>query len=285
MNKNNKNNINQMRVSRTLSFFAQDLLEKYNLKSYRDKNKPAFFYGIYTKTDLKVVQHHKSMKVIIWSGSDINYQENDRIVEWIKILKKLKNIYFISNSKFISDDMTNLKLSFKFLPISGIRLNKFSPIVKGNSIYIYTSATKPTTYGKNIYEEIIKKLPQFNFILAANTTSIETAKNRNIKIDKRIISLNKNDMKKIYQQCFIGLRLTEHDGISYTVAELGLCGIRCIHNGNQPNAINYTNIDDIIKSILLESRKINTKNEKLAHRMKKYLTVKKNWRNGKFYLD
>ena len=276
-------NINQMRVSRTIFFFKKDLLEKYKLKEYHSKNSPAFFYGIYTKTDLKAVIKHNSMKIIIWSGSDINIKECDRVKEWIKELRNLKNIYFISNSRFISNDMRSLKLPFRFLPISGVKINRFKPIKKGKSIYIYTSATKPSTYGKHLYEKIIKRLPQFNFILATNKSSIITAKKRGVKIDDRILSFNKNNIVQIYKKCFIGLRLTEHDGISYTVAEMGLCGIKCIHNGGQPNAIGYNGLEDIIKSIIKESKMMGTIDMNLALRTKKYLSIKSKWKDPKFY--
>ena len=80
-------------------------------------------------------------------------------------------------------------------------------------------------------------------------------------------------MPSLYNKCFIGLRLVPHDGLASTVQELGLMGIKCVHNGNSPSALNYNTISDILSHIEKEAKTIGTKDEKLAEEVKKYLTI------------
>lgn len=268
----------QMRISKTITFFKKDLLTRYNLKDYHDPCKPAFFYGIYTKTDMYALDNHKGMKVIIWSGSDIN---NYKTEDYINKIKKIKNVYYISNSMYISKSMDHYNLLYKQLPICGIDTSRFKSIKNGNCIYIYTSATKPSIYGKQLYEQVIARLPQFKFIIAANKLSVDTAKDRGI--DNKVQYFNKKNMLNVYRKCFIGLRLTDHDGISYTVVELGLCGIRCIHNGHQPNAIKYNDVDDIVNSIIIESKKIGKIDHDISKNTRNWLNIGPNWKLTNYY--
>jgi hypothetical protein len=274
--------IRQIRVSKTITFFKTMIMNKYNLVDYNDISVPAFFFGVYTDTDIDAIKKHAGMKVIIWSGTDIDYLNNKKVVPFVKELKKLKNIYHISNSEFINNDLTHFKMPYKFIPVCGIDVTKFKPLKKSNCIYIYTSATSPLKYGSMIYMQVIKKLPQFKFIIASNSTSYNNAKTKN-KLDKQIQNIKSDKVIDLYKQCFIGLRLTEHDGISYTVVELGLCGIRCIHNGNQPNVIKYQSVDDVVNIIKKESRRINMEHITVRNNMLQWLNISNDWKTDGYY--
>jgi len=275
--------IKQLRVSDTLSFFKDRMMNKYNFTEYTDNKLPTIFFGIYTETDLLVLKRHKGYKVVLWSGTDIDYKNNKNVRIFMKYIKRMKKIHHISNSKFISDDLKYYKLPYKNIPVCGVDASKFKPVAKGKKIYIYTSAIKPTKYGSKMYNEVIKRLPEYKFILAANTKSIEKAKKLGHKYDKRLISLKPENMNRIYKQCFVGLRLTRHDGISYSVIEMGLCGIKCLHNGDQPNAIHYNTVDDIVRAIKKESKKIGYQHLTLSKQTKAYLKLDKRWKNTSYY--
>ncbi len=79
------------------------------------------------------------------------------------------------------------------------------------------------------------------------------------------ISVPYEEIPSIYKQCFLGIRLTQQDGNANTVQEMGLMGIKCVHNGEFPNAINWFNLNDIIKIINEEKKKIGKKDENLAN--------------------
>ena len=132
----------------------------------------------------------------------------------------------------ISRDLKRLDLlGFKSKYINFNLTNKNIPASKdfGNKIYIY-NGPKPgreDIYGKEYYEEVVKRLPEFEYIYSSN------------------LNYNYNDMPKIYRHCFIGLRLTKHDGNANTVQEMGAMGIPVIHNGEHKNSINWEDVDDI----------------------------------------
>jgi len=90
-------------------------------------------------------------------------------------------------------------------------------------------------------------------------------------------------MPSVYSKCFIGLRLVPHDGLGSTVQELGLMGIKCVHNGNSPSALNYKNIDDILKHIENEAKTIGLKDEELSKKVYNYLTIPDNFFNVSTY--
>jgi len=276
------NIIKQMRVSDSIIFFKKGLLEKYKLLDYNSNTLPAFFYGIYTSVDLNALIAHKSIKVIIWSGTDINYKQNKNTSHFLLQINKLTNVYHISNSRFIDNDLNYFKLPYKSLPICGLKTDQFYPVKKNKCVYLYTSLIRPHVYNDKIYNEVIKRLPEYTFIIAINPKGLENYKG---PIGPNIVSVEHDKMMDLYKQCFVGLRLTSHDGIAYTVLELGLAGIRCIHNGNQPNAIKWQGVDDIVTKIKEESRTIGSYGYDINKTMIDYLNLSDDWKNIDFYTN
>jgi len=92
-------------------------------------------------------------------------------------------------------------------------------------------------------------------------------------------------LRKIYERCFCGLRLTKHDGLPNQVIEMGVMGRRTIYNGDIPGSIswNKNNIDEIIKNIDIESQKIGTINYEVSNNIKNFIDVKNDWLDTKFW--
>ena len=86
----------------------------------------------------------------------------------------------------------------------------------------------------------------------------------------------------MYRRCFIGMRLTEHDGLAHTVTELGLMGRRCVWNGGSPNAIPYKNVDDVVVAIEAE-RECLPDPEMVAEEMRAYLDIGTDWLDTEWY--
>ena len=111
----------------------------------------------------------------------------------------------------------------------------FKPVSKpGSKIFIYNGIAKGNerNYGKELYEEVVKRLPNYEYIYS-NELGVPNEK-----------------MPEIYSQCFIGLRLTPHDGNANMVQEMEAMGIPVIHNFSK-YGIKYESIDDIILNINL----------------------------------
>jgi hypothetical protein len=283
--------IKQIYISERLRrAFEYDLLKTHPLEEYNNDYEPVIFYGLWSKEDLSVFQKNKSLKIIIWTGGDINYsimcakETGDKVLENINIIRTSPKVKHISISSFISASLSRLGIKYKEVPFMGIDFDYFKPTIKGNSIYVYTTVGEPKHYGSDLYNKVKEKYTDINFIFTWWINSQEYSEKTKYQ--------NKNSMKyyekkelveKIYPQCFVGLRLTPHDGLSATVQELGLMGIKCIHNGNSPSSLNYDTFEDICQHIDTEQKKIGTLDEELALQVKNYLTIDPNFFMTSFY--
>ena len=170
-----------------------------------------------------------------------------------------QNIKIYCQSKHLYDIVLTIypKHLTYLTPITPVLINNFyDPFnIKGKYIYIYTSHNEKTAvniYGKNIYCKVIDKISyKYNFIIA-------TAKTH-------------NNIKDIYKDCFIGLRLTKYDGLGATNIELGLMGIKCITNNISPNCLHWNDVDDIINHIENESKNIGRTDHVLAKNVKQFI--------------
>ena len=169
------------------------------------------------------------------------------LIPILKNLRKTKDIkiYYISKDLYNRGKKCNLDgylVNLNLVPDDYKKsFETVNNIKKRNKIYCYTGFNK---LGKLYHYDIIRyiedKLSQYEFIYSHEL---------NVPFDK---------MKQIYQECFMGIRLTDMDGNANTVLELGELGIPVIHNGNQYNTIPYyvdfknkhEMIDDIITKII-----------------------------------
>lgn len=233
-----KNNIKYINVSKALRHFESRMCKKFNLIKYNklcDKFENVVFFGLYDKNDYTELTNHIGKKFLMWGGTDTNLKYDLRI----NILNKIKNYYDIINLS-ISDNITNSLKKYDIISIpiylNMVNINIFKPLEKlGKSIYIYNGFTKGNEeiYGKSIYQRVIEKIPEYEYIFSNN------------------LNVEYNQMPEIYSKCFIGLRLTEHDGNANTVQEFNAMNIPIIFNGT--GGIKWKNIDDIIKIIKIHS--------------------------------
>ena len=272
--------------------FGKQLKTATPLENYYDNYKPAIFYGIWSDNDLKTLCDNKSLKIIIWSGGDINadkYRAENiimRVSKNVNKIKQLTKVVHISKSYFIDKSLEGFGLQYIRVPYIATDFNMYKPVTRGNSIYIYTSPNMDWYYGYELYDKVVEKYKNINFIFACCKASYDSIKKKKNNIELKYIPkyYEKNELiNKIYPQCFLGLRLTIHDGIANTVQELGLLGIRSVHNGYGPSCLNYETFDDICKHIDNEIKNIDTCDETLANEVRKYLTLPFNFYDTSFY--
>ena len=243
-------NVEQIYISKCLEIFSSRIKLIYNLNNYTDINKPALFFGIYNFNDLNILQKHQHKKYIIWGGTDINDNlQNEKSIHKI-LINKVKQINIEKHfaiSKCISDRLNKHNLNHILINFNLVDWNLFNiPKKLGNNIYIYNGHNKTDTYiyGNNIYKKIIKKFPEYNFILS-NT-----------------INIPYNKIYTIYQKCFIGLRLTNKDGNANTVQEMNAMNIPVIHNGTEENSLHWNTEEDI--ELLIRYRNIDIFNNSIS---------------------
>ena len=133
-------------------------------------------------------------------------------------------------------------------------------------------------YGYAIIRAVQEKMPDIKFIITDSHTETPHFM-----------------MQELYDQCFVGLHPTSHDGQSTTVAELGLMGRRVIHNGLAPNCIPWREggkyplqyVDDIVESIKREQEAkhavLRVSQIELALQVRKFLDIGEYWLDTDFY--
>jgi hypothetical protein len=109
-----------------------------------------------------------------------------------------------------------------------------------------------------------------------------------------------SELYEVYKDCFIGVRLTEHDNMALSCVELGLMGRYSIFNGNIPCAINYPcepytwnplhrrqwvwqdeSLMGVVGGMILETDREPSK--ELAEEMKEFVHDNEDWLDTKFY--
>lgn len=259
--------------------FASAMAKKYNLED-RSNNinpkEPLLMFGCYDFRHLHMAINHSRFNnqfaVICWGGSDAsNFRkcENPGNAFWPDLCRNA-GIKHIAISHWIAEDLEALGLEYKLLPITPHDFSTIAPEPLGESIYMYQPDSKNYN-GNGLYQELKTRLP-YKFI--------ETS-----------FGLHERDeLMELYKKCFIGLRFTEHDGLSNTVCELGAMGRMVVSNGDTPNCIHYDkdNIDEIIKAIDFEYRYFHDlnadKTEAVSKAVMDYLNIGDDFLNTEFYV-
>ena len=287
------------RVSKSLQHFKTRFLKCFNLVDYNQMNTVScLFYGCYNnENDRNAILRHLNIGVIIWGGSDIKFYKdiylnksknitknikrrlkNKTLRKFIRDMKSKRNLFHLAISSDIKQDLDMLDIPSRRIKFNLSDSVIFRPISLGKCVYVYTSENRPETYGQSIISSIKRKL---HAIEEKEKDSVTTFIER--KIDNANERESYENMPKLYATCFIGLRLTKHDGNANTVQELGLMGRYCVHNGENPNCIEWKTEDDVINAILREKQKIGMTNLSIAKKVKEFLETDNNWLYLSYY--
>jgi len=262
--------IKQCRVSNILTFFATRFMTKYGLVPYNDPNRPALFFGCYRygsgKSDIPIILKHRSLAVVVFGGTD-SLQLSER-PQLYRELWRRPNVRFVAISGYVARDLDKVGVPYKLLPMCPASPKDFHPVPLGPEVYAYSAHGRPGFYGEPIIDRLIRKLPDTGF----NVCYAEPP--GNVPADK---------IAEVYNRCFIGLRLTPHDGLPNTVIELGMMGRRCIWNGGLPNAIPWSSEKDLIRIIIEEKAKVGNTNQKLSKKVKVYLEIGEEWKSSNYW--
>lgn len=215
-------------VSNALKHFKKRFQRFYCKKDYHDSDICVFF-GIYSGKDIEILRKHRGYKFLIWGGTDCNWNYRDKVKNF-EIIKKIPDLYHIAISKDIQERLHLKNIESIFLELDLVDKELFKPVSKkGHCIFIYNGFTKGREYiyGERIYTEVVKRLPKFKFIYSNQ------------------LNLPHEEMPKIYGECFIGLRLTEHDGNANMVQEMKAMNIPVVHNLSD-YGFKWDSVEDIV---------------------------------------
>ena len=244
--------IQQGRISASISGFP--FLKQWGIGPYTDPDKPAVFVGCYNPPeDFRTIMNHQALGVLIWGGTDVDMIAAEKLNK----LKNKPNIKHIAQSGFIARDLQKAGIKYRRLPLTTVP-RIMNPYPLGDKVYCYTppKSNKPRYryYGGHVLEKVMKLMPDQEFILTVPKL------------------YSKEKLFELYKECFIGLRLTEHDGLPHTVVEMGLRGRRCVFNDDIPGAIPWSGAKDIVD--IIKKEKARTANpQKVAKEMYDYLDI------------
>lgn len=230
-----------------------NLMKKYNLRNARDRNRPVLFFGCYGSQIVDAIAWAEKTKVLIWwSGSDITYCFLGR-EHLVDVVRNHPNISHIATVNFIERALQKLGFAYKKVPLMSQLIDDFTPCTLGDSVYVY----KARLYCKGLN---IDRLQNAHPVI--NTGSFR--------------ELTQAQLKEAYMKSYIGVRLLKHDGLSHTVCEMGLMGRKIVWNGDTPNAVSFTDVNDALDKINQISKE-GYDPFRIAKEMYDYLNVGDNW--------
>ena len=242
--------IQQARISKSVNAFKSEYLKKFNLVDCFNIYRPVVFFGMYDDSDYLALRRFNNKIVVVWCGTDSLMITPERA----KIIKQVTATHIVK-SKFMSDDLNKFGILHKILPVSWQQYD-IEPLPLGDNIFHYG---RSDFYGSRHLDEIER---------ATGLKIIRTEKN----------TYSKEQLMKVYESCFIGLRLTRHDGLPNTVLEMGMMGRRSIYNGGIPSSIEWNNIKEIIHSILKEYADRKSADVKgVSDQVKKFINIGDKW--------
>jgi hypothetical protein len=215
-------------VSYALEHFKKRF-QRFYYKNFYYNTGTCVFFGMYSGKDIQILRKHRGYKFLIWGGTDCNWNYIDRVINF-EIINQIPDLYHISISKDIQERLHLKNIESIFLELDLVDKELFKPVSKkGDSIFIYNGFTKGNEdiYGKKIYMEVVGRLPMFKFIYSNE------------------LNLPHEEMPKIYGECFIGLRLTEHDGNANMVQEMKEMNIPVVHNLSD-YGLKWESVEDIV---------------------------------------
>jgi hypothetical protein len=246
-------------VGKTLSFFKENFMSRWDFKNYFDSEKPLVIFG-YDFQDY-LYENHKGYKLIIPSiPTDVpNFQNLTNHKKTIYVGEKIEN--------------TPKDIIFKNETIEIKDYSIFKPNILKDKIYYYSGFRNGwdiKRFDQELIEEIQKKI-KYEIITTQHNT----------KSDYFDIHSLKN---QYYDKTFLNLNLLGRHGMT-TVREMGLMGRKTITMTNVEHykyncIINCSNIEEVIGVINKESQKIGTIQPSINSH-----TVGDEWLNIEYWIE
>ena len=214
----------------------------YLLDDYNNDKRPAVFFGMYRHEDFYLFNNHKSAKVVFWTGQDALNFDRWGEVDYVEHFTAHPRVYELLKSKGLSVTLVQPS-SF---------LNEINPKKLGTKIYAYCPKSMPIYHGI----EIIQELQERGYEILIGDGSHTQEQWRNEMADL------------FYQECYIGLCLSEFAGGGTSIIEMGLRGMFVVTNVFRlSNCLRWSQIEDVISHIECGKVQIGQTNHQLARKV------------------
>lgn len=252
----------------TLTTFQQDAMRKWSMNRYEDRRLPVVFFGCYNRGPRERIMKHTGLVVIVWAGSDsMNMKNHEYFNQFCRANKH--RIFHIAHSHWIRKDLEEVGLEVIDRVILPKDLSAFKYCDNpGKSVYHYTcqDRKRQSFYGTDVVERLITKWGQTKGKPQVHITNF--------------YAMKQEELIHLYEDSYIGVRLTTHDNMSLSCIEMGLMGRPSIFNGNIPGAIPFTDREAIEPLILNGDKK---PSKLLAEEMAEFVYDDMKWLNTEYY--
>lgn len=216
----------QLKTSKIINSFDKAFREKWPFEEYIDETKPTLFFGMYNANDIKAATRHTGKKIIWFAGIDAMSKEH---LTFMKTDSAFKDAVFVAESKWIENDLDAVGIKYESISILMDDIYNWKSEPLGDSLYWYNAESR--RYGREYIKAVKNAFPGMNIIMPERG------------------AFTKNEMPEIYKKCFAGVRTVRHDGMSQSVAEMGLMGRMSIWNGVSPFTMPYDGTEGLIAAI------------------------------------
>jgi len=226
------------------------------MPSYKpNKYKMIYLLGFYTKEDpsnpittrlhMQVFENQKGKKVIHWIGSDVlnlrwtcNFEKIKALKQWFKDDKIIQ----LSEIDYIYDELDEVGIKTKIIPIPPQKLNTPIPLPKEFSVAIYENETNPM-YHTELMDKIVKAMPDIQFYFFGDNSK-KGKKGSNYE------HLGYINVTEWLPKFSCNLRISVHDGLPLLPIEFMTAGRQVVTNVKLKGCIVVDkDIKDIIKGI------------------------------------
>jgi hypothetical protein len=189
------------------------MLSKFDLRLFDNPGEPVVMYGLYKQDDYDFLQNYGNRVHVLWCGSDARIAIGARV----DIIKS-SGCVNIAKNRQIHDTLKSKGIDSRIIPVTPTPMD-IGPEKKGKKVYCYIgNPGKERQYKVNALRQIESRVP-YKFVYAYHN------------------SYPREQLLDIYRQCFIGIRLLDHDGLSNSIIEMALMGRRTISNNPIPGTL------------------------------------------------
>ncbi len=231
--------INQVRFSKDIKYFKKGFMEHWDVEDYHDPDKPAFFAGMYSHSDLNALHRHKGFKVVWLTGTDRRHAKQVMsIPNVVFCMDDLYKEWFIENVGRLPERYKEVRL-----PIKNYNVHK--PTVLGKNVYCYIGNNRG---GGKFSEQTLMEIESKSrhpFIYGIRGHTMHEL------------------IDKFYNESFINIKLNPFAGTT-SAYELAFMGRPSVSNMSGDWYLKWETVDDIVETIENESKKIGTMPECLV---------------------
>jgi hypothetical protein len=182
-------------------------------------------------------------RVIHWVGSDIEYYRNTRTLH-----KQLRNAAtkHLTEVSWTAEELQGLGLPSEIVPLP---LRHYSgdvkPLPKRFTILLYLPKTRPEFYGKREYERLLR-----HFASAGIRVFVVGGGSLNAPKGVEVQNLGwRDDLRAIFEEVTVLIRLTPRDGLSLMVLEALSFGRYVMWSKPFPYSVQIRSRSDLVESL------------------------------------